>query len=472
MDRTTKGHSREVLGIAWPLVISTASFSVMQFCDRVFLANYSGDALRAVVPASILAFTFVCGFRALVAYANAFVAQYYGAEEPENCSLATMQAIILSFILWPIVCATIPIGRALLIAADHPAAVLTGELDYFTIILLGGITNILPLAVGSFFIGRGKTSILMISILAGNIVNIALDYALIFGKFGMPEMGIRGAAIGTVIAGLVPPAILLTRFFSKDCDRIYATRSSFRLRLDMMTRMIRFALPSGIHFTIHIGSFAFFVVLVGRIGPNALAASNIVLSINLFAFMPMIGLGLAAQSLLGQYVGAGDPDSAHRAVISSLKIGVIYIACIGSTFILFPSQYIALFTGGGENSIHSDQVYETVRILMLMLVVRGFADTIDIVLSNALKGAGDTRFVMIFSIALAWTMLGGGEYLIIEVFGGGIYLAWAWAILYLTVMALGYWLRFRAGHWRRINLLGKRIHPPLATDPEALALSE
>jgi multidrug resistance protein, MATE family len=472
MATREKGHWREVLKLAWPLVISTASFSVMQFCDRVFLANYSGDALRAAVPASILSFTFVSGFRAVVAYANTFVAQYYGAGRKHDCALATMQAVILSFLLWPLILLSIPLGRAFLILADHPPAVLSGELEYFTITLLGGITNLLPLAAASFFIGRGRTFIMMAAIVIGNIVNILLDYILIFGKFGLPEMGIRGAAIGTVAAGLVTPLILLCVFFSKRCDREYGTRASIRLKPALMKRMIRFALPAGVHFALHIGSFAFFVVMVGRIGPTALAASNIVLSVNLFAFMPMVGLGLAAQTLLGQYVGSGDPKSGYRSVISALKIGAVYISCVGASFALFPAQYISLFTSDSPQTVSAGEVYGTVRILMLMLIARGFADMIDIVLSNALKGAGDTKFVMVFSLALAWTMLGGGEYLIIEVFGGGIYLAWSWAILYLIVMAIGYWLRFQSGRWRDIDLLGRRLAPPLATDPEAFVVTE
>lgn len=473
MEAIRKGEWREVLKIAWPLIISTASFSLMQFCDRAFLANYSGDALRAAVPASILSFTFICGFRAVVAYANAFVAQYYGAGEPENCSLATIQALILSFLLWPLVVAMIPVGRSFLMLANHPPAVLAGELDYFTIILLGSISNMLPLAAASFFIGRGQTLILMTAIVLGNAVNIMLDYLLIFGKLGLPELGIRGAAIGTIVAGLVTPTILMTIFFSRKCDRIYASRSALKLRLDMMKRMIRFALPSGVHFALHIGSFAFFVVMVGRIGADALAASNIVLSINLFAFMPMVGLGLAAQTLMGQYQGANDSASARRAVLSALRIGTIYITCISATFVLFPSQYISLFTSEAPGTVAAGTVFGTVRILMLMLVVRGFADMIDIILSNALKGAGDTKFVMAFSLAVAWTMLGVGEYLIIEVFNGGIFIAWAWAIVYLIVMAIGYWARFGSGKWKQIDLLGRRPPAtPAATDIEALGVTE
>lgn len=467
---TVKGGSREVLGIAWPLIITTASYSVMQFFDRVFLANYSGDALRAVVPASILAFTFICGFRAVVVYANTFVAQYHGAGEPRNCALATMQSLILSFVVWPLILLLIPVGRAFFRLADHPPAVLAGELDYFTIALFGSITNILSLGAASFFIGRGKTFFLMSAVIVGNSLNILLNYLLIFGKFGLPEMGIRGAALGTVLSPIATIAILLTSFFSKKTDREYNTRSSFQIRFDLMKRMIRFAFPSGIHFALHIGSFAFFVVMVGRIGPTELAASNIVLSVNLFAFLPMIGLGLATQTLLGQYMGAGDPRSAERSVLSALKIGFIYIALIGSTFVIMPNQYIALFTGDADQLIAREEVFEMVRILMLMLVFRGLADMVDIVLSNALKGAGDTRFVMVFSLATAWTMLGVCVYLIIEVFNASVYVAWAWAILYLIVMAVGYWLRFKSERWKTIDLLGKRETPP-AFNPDIEVLA-
>ncbi len=466
------GSGKEVLRVAWPLIISTASFSVMQFCDRAFLAHYSGDALRAVVPSGILAFTLICGFRALVAYSNTFVAQYYGAGEHKLCSLATMQGVILSFLLWPVILTLIPLGRGLLMLANHSPPVLADELNYFTLIMLGSITNILGIAAASFFIGRGKTIFLMTVLIFANSLNVALDYALIFGKWGFPSLGIRGAAIGTVVSGSTIPLLLLTLFFSKACDRKFATRAAVKFKFGMMKRMIRFALPSGISFAIHIGSFAFFVVMVGRLGPVALAASNIALSVNLFAFMPMIGLGLAAQTLTGQYLGAKDPDSAARAVFSSLKIGVVYIILIGITFVLMPHQYIALFTGSGDSVIHSDQVFECVRILMLFLVVRGLADIVDIILSSALKGAGDTKFVMIFSVATAWLMLGVGEYLIIEVFKSNIYVAWGWSILYLIVTATGYALRFHAGNWRNIDLMGIELPEPLSADIEAISAIE
>ncbi|MDZ4198947.1 MAG: MATE family efflux transporter, partial [Kiritimatiellia bacterium] len=132
------GGYREMLTIATPLIISMASFTLMQFADRIFLARYSAEAIQASLPAGILAFTLMSFFHALVGYAGTFVAQYHGAGSKEGCSRSTAQGIWMSFLSLPLLWALIPVGGWILVLANHPPAVLAEEKIYFDLLMAGG----------------------------------------------------------------------------------------------------------------------------------------------------------------------------------------------------------------------------------------------------------------------------------------------------------------------------------------------
>jgi MATE family multidrug resistance protein len=203
-------------------------------------------------------------------------------------------------------------------------------------------------------------------------------------------------------------------------------------------------------------------MLVGRMGAIAHIASNIALSVNLIAFMPMIGMGMAAAILVGQYLGRNDPGNAERVGWLTLKIGVGYILAIGTTFLLFPAFYTRMFAGDAADSIASGELLKTARILLAMLAVWGVADAASLIISGALKGAGDTHFVMYFQSAVAWGFLVSGQLLIVFVFHGGVYTSWLWTLLYIVILGIGFALRFRSGRWKSIDLLDRRV--PIAAD--------
>ena len=447
-----------MLKIAWPLIISTGSFSLLNFCDRMFLGWYSPESFRAAVPAGILCFTMICGFLALAAYSNTFVAQYYGAREYRKCSMATMQGVWLALLSWPITLLLIPVGLFALKASGHGEAVFHEERIYFTILMLGSVSQSFSAAVSGFFSGRGDTVTVMVANVIGNLVNILLDYLLIFGKWGFPEMGIAGAAIASVIAGWVSPAILLLIYLAPVNDRVYATRSSLRWNIGQIRRMIRYGGPSGIHLFLDLASFSLFVLLLGRQGEAAAIASNMALSINLFALMPMIGLGIATSIMVGQYMGARQPDLAEKSGWIALKAGMVYTIPLVTTFVLFPRFYVDLF-GQNEGVAASQEVFAICRQLLMILVAWGVMDAANFIISGALKGAGDTRFVMYFHTSLAWGFFAIGELVLVLVFHAGPVAAWLWCLLYIMILSLGYCWRLRSGRWKSIDILER--HTPL-----------
>ncbi len=451
------GGWRELMQMAWPLIISSGTFAVLNFCDRLFLSWYSEEAFRASLPAGILFFTLVCGFMALAGFANTFVAQFWGAGDKAGCARATAQGIFFSLLSIPLIMMLVPVGLWFLRISGHGAEVLALEEEYFRILMWCGGGMTLSSALGSFFSGRGKTFVIMVCNIVANSLNILLNYLFVFGKWGFPEMGIAGAGWATVIGSWVSPLIFALLYFSKPVNAEFGTFRNLRFNRWLFMRMIRFGLPSGIHWFLDVAAFTIFVLLVGRMGAVAHIASNIALSVNMIAFMPMIGMGMAASILVGQYLGRNQPGYAERIGWLALKVGIGYIAAIGVTFLLFPTFYISMFAGDAGGSVPLGELLKTARILLAMLAVWGIADASAIIISGALKGAGDTHFVMYFQSIVAWGFLVLGQLLIVFVFHGGVYVSWVWTLLYIVILGIGFALRFRSGRWKSIDLLDRRV---------------
>ena len=446
------GGYAEVLRVAWPLIVSTGSFTLMQFVDRMFLAWHSPVSIQAALPGGLLAFTLISGFMALAGYANTFVAQYHGAGDREGCSRATAQGLWLALLSYPLILLLIPVGRWLLRLSGHAPEVLAEELTFFTLLMAGGLSIPLGAGISSFFTGRGDSFTTMLANVAGNLVNIALDYALIFGHWGCPALGIRGAAYATVIAGFIAPAILFALYLGPRLRAAYRTAATLRPDRALLLRLVRFGLPSGLHLFLDVASFSAFVLLTGRMGEAALRVSNIAFSINMVAFMPLIGISIAATILVGQYQGRRDAATAARAGWNALRIGMGYMALIGLTYLLLPAAYFQLFARGGGAGLSLEALLPVGRLLLAMMAAWGLLDAINLVLAGALKGAGDTRFVMIYSTAMAWGLLVPGSWIILSS-GGSIVAAWAWLTFYVMILSVGFWRRYRSGVWQSIEVI-------------------
>ncbi|MBU0677330.1 MAG: MATE family efflux transporter [Verrucomicrobia bacterium] len=464
---------KAVLRVAWPLIVSTGSFTIMMFCDRMFLSWHSAVAIQAVLPAGILAFALTCAFVAIAAYANIFVAQYFGSGDHFGCSRSTAQGIIFALVSYPLILVGVPFGIWFLHAAGHAPDVYGAEKMYFVIVMLGSIAPPLNAAAGSFFTGRGDTRTTMAANVAGSIVNIVLDYMLIFGRWGFPALGLQGAAIATIVAGFVSPIILLALYFSGRMDKQFSTRRSFRYDSRLFWRMVRFGFPSGIHLAVDIAALSFFILLTGRAGGVALAASNIAISINALAFMPLIGFGTAASVLVAQYKGRANIPTAEQVVWTAWRLGTGYAVAVGLTYVLLPEFYISIFAGSGPATIPLSALLPIGRKLLLVMVVWAVMDAGKLIVGHALNGAGDTRFVMAFSAVMAWVFLAGGQWVILVHFRGSILVAWSWTTLYVGLVAFGYMIRFRSGRWKSIEVLEPRPYvEPSRPGSEAIGIAD
>lgn len=447
---------RHVLRIAWPLIVSNGAFTAMLFCDRMFLAWHSTTSIQAALPAGIWAFTLTSGFMAVAAYTNTFVAQFYGAGDYNSCSKATAQGVAFSLFSIPALLILIIPGRWIIQACGHAPDVTAEELSYFTIIVAGSIPIPLNAALSSFFSGRGKTQLIMVVTILCNAVNVVLDYLLIFGKAGLPALGIQGAAYATVIAGIISPVILLAIYFSRYTPPEFQVRKNLHYDHILFMRMLRFSIPSGLHLALDVGSFSIFVLLTGRMGELASSTSAIALSINTLAFLPLVGIGIATSILVGQYQGAGDTNKSRIYTHAAFQIGVFYMSIAAYFFIFQPEMLVSLFTDRGANTLKLSEILPASKIILIFAALWGYADAANLIYGSALKGAGDTRFVMVFSLILAWGLLVPGAFILIVWLNMSIISAWAWVCGYVILLGVGFILRFRRGKWQFIDILGSQ----------------
>jgi multidrug resistance protein, MATE family len=454
----TPGGVKEFLAIAYPLIISNASMSVMQFADRLFLSWAGPENIAAVLPAGILLFTFWSIFLGISEYTNTFVAQFHGAERPREIASATWQgihfAVISSFLTLPF----LPMGLATLQLFSHAPDVLALEKTYFTFLFFGGPFFILNGALCSFYSGRGKTKVIMSVNIGVNFLNLFLDYVLIFGKWGFPEWGIKGAAIGTTLATACATGIFLILFLSQKNHQRFATRSSYKINPDLMKRLIRFGTPSGIHFFLEISSFTMFVFLVGRIGEVELAATNIALSLNMLAWFPMLGASIATATMVGQYIGRNDYVTARKSAFTAFYTTEAYMLAFAVLYIGLRHPMVLVFQGDPAHStIPFEAILALGATLMIYVALYQMFDAMVVSFSGALRGAGDTSFAMWACVVCGWGIFVPGTWMATEYFQLGVLAAWAWVWVYCAILGIIYLIRFNSGKWKSIEVIPKQL---------------
>jgi len=458
-----KGGYREVLILAIPLILSTASWSVQHFVDRMFLSWYSSEALAAAMPAGMLHFSMVSIFMGTVGYVGTFVAQYHGANMYHRIGPAIWQSIYISLVGGLLLLCVIPFAEPVFRLIGHSEQVQHNEVVYFKVICFGGGPYLVSTAISGFFSGRGKTWPIMWVNTFATIVNLILDYLLIFGHWGFPEMGIKGAGIATVLAGLFSLFVFLVLMASDTYNATYHTLKGWRPEKELFTRLLRFGLPSGVQFFLEMAGFTAFILLVGRLGTTSLAATNIAFNINMLAFMPMIGIGIAVSMLVGQYLGAEKPKLAQTSAYSGFHMTMFYMTSIATAYVLVPDIFIAPFALKADPKAFKE-VYDFSIILLRFVAIYSLFDTLNIIFSSAIKGAGDTRFVMFMTSGLSLFVLVIPTYLAVMVFEYGLMLTWGIATAYVILIGIAFFLRFLNGKWKTMRVIEPTL-PANTTTP-------
>ncbi len=436
-----------MLAMAAPIILGSFAWVAMQFVDTMMVGWLGKEPLAAVGSANIWSYTLCTFFLGLCGCVSTFVAQSIGRGKKEEAGRYTWQGLYAGCGNIVLAIALLPLTHPLFNAMGHPPGVTALEIEYFTIRLLGFGFIAWHMALASFFVSIHRPMIPTIVAIIANIINALLNYALIFGEWGFPRLEIAGAAYGTVFGLFFQAAVLFALFLHPALAAEFGTRSGWRLHARKLRELVRIGWPSGLNMLLEITTWAVFIsFIIGKFGADALAAQNAVLSVMHISFMPAVALNQAITPIVGKYLGAKDIARAKQRAYTATGMGAAYMA-VGGIFFAFTGEWVlrTFFDASGE-------VASIGRVFFYWAAVFQGFDAVTIVMSGALRGAGDTRFMAMVMLVGSYCLFLPLALLLAFPLGLGPIGAWGGATVYIILLAGVMLWRFGAERWRNIQI--------------------
>jgi multidrug resistance protein, MATE family len=445
------GDMGELVRLAWPLILSNGFWALQITLNRILLSRAGSDCIGAATAAGMLYWTPICLLQGVAAYAAIFVAQYHGAGQYHRVGPAVWQALYFALASGIAFLTLIPLAPMLIALVDHPPALRVMEVTYFRCLTVNALPTLVTAAASSFFLGRGDSRIVLLVNGIGSTVTGLLAYAWVSGRWGFPAWGVAGAGWATVTGSTLSCLISLVFLFRPSLDSLYATWSGWRPDRGLMSRLLSLGVPSGLMVALDSLAFTMFVLIVGRLGQAELAATSIAITINLSTCLPSLGLGQAVAVLVGRRLGENRPDSAGLATWTGVEIILIYTAYVGVLHCTIPETLAWCFRVDSDATAWAD-VMRRIPVLMRFLAVYSIFESVTIVLSFALRGAGDTWFVTAAALALSWPVMVLPTWFAWQ-HGWSLDWPWTFASLYVAMLALSLVVRFCQGNWHSMRVI-------------------
>lgn len=443
----------KVWQISWPLIVANSFWNFQVTIDRMFLGQYSTESLGAAIATIAFFWAPMALVHQTAAYVTTFVAQYLGSKQEEWVGPSFWTSIYTGLIGGLLFLLLIPLAPTIFGLMGHSGRLQALEVDYFQALAYSALPTALVAACSGYFTGIGNSRWIMLINGAGLILNVGLDYILIFGKFGVPAMGIFGAGLATACANLGAALLGFYLVFTSS-DRVrYNLPQGWKFNPELFWRFLKFGVPSGLQWSMEGLAFATFIAFIGNLpnGDSALAASSITFTIMMLAIHPVLGLAQGVSALVGQSLGEDDPATATQVSWVGVAMGLFYVGLMGLSFLVFPNFYLNLFGTKTDSAIWID-VQTMVPYLLMFVAFFLLFDCVNLVLSFTLKGAGDTRFVSIVALLLPWPLMVLPTYVMLG-WPNGVYWAWGAASFFICVQGTVFLLRFLQGRWKSMRVI-------------------
>ncbi|MDO5309454.1 MAG: MATE family efflux transporter [Planctomycetia bacterium] len=445
-----RAGGREMIRLAGPIVISSASLALMNFADRLYLTWYDQSSMSAAFQAGCLLWTLLNFPVGIACFTNTFVSQYNGARQYKRIGTVVWQGVFFGLLAGLIFVALTPLVAPFfrMIAGDSQLIKL--EEQYWFYLSIGAGVNIAHEPLTAYFSGRRDTKTVMWVGVSAIIVNAVLDPILIFGINGHMRWGVVGAAIASTIALFFKFFVYLALALHRDKTWQCGLRDRIRLDIAEMTRLVKLGAMSALQFTFDAGVFELFILLMAWFGEDASGAAAIAFNLDFLAFMPIVGIGVATSTSVGNYVGAKRFRLAQRSVFTALTLTVACLGFFAVAYILAPNFFLDFYALNDPEKFMSIRplAVNALRFISLYLV----ADGVNVVMASALRGAGDARFIMIGTLSIALPML-GALFLGVFRFGYGLSFCWTMLFAYVMLLASTFLVRFCIGSWRSQRLV-------------------
>ena len=496
----------EMLSIAVPTVATTTSFTLMTFMDKLMVSRLGPDPVYVAAQgngglSSWVAISVIFGMLGVV---NTFVSQNLGAGKPERAPAYAWNGIWLSAILYVSLIVPFAVVLPWLYAWMRDASMEAAALDavvrrdemaatYARVLLFASIITTARQAIQQYFYGMHRPLLVFVSALAGNITNFVCNSLFIYGPggaqptgiawldawfafaasvcqaTGIPQLGVVGAAWGTVVGIIVELVICLVVFIGPRFNRMYATRSQWRPDVKRLKELFSVGWAPGLMFGNEMICWGTFMVYyVGHFGAEHSAAGWIAHQWMSLSFMPAVGISVAVTSMVGKCMGMGRPDLAAKRARLGLTVAMVYMGFCGLCFVLFRASLVRFFIDERTSEEVAARLVELGSAFLVATAVFQVFDALAMTLAGALRGAGDTVFVGVMTVVSSWLILVGGGKIAISFFPQMQSVGpWMAAATYIIVLAVFTTARFAAGKWKTIKLVRDDNHP--GPDPQATA---
>jgi MATE family multidrug resistance protein len=447
------------LSLGLPLILSMMSVTIQHFVDRIFLTWWSAEAVAGVTSAGFAIWVLTGLFNGTAEYATPFVSQYVGAKREERIGAVVYQACYFAVLAglagWALSYFVTPFFDAV----GHAPSMRVHQIDYARIMLRGTFPVVLMVAFSTYFAGRGKTRVVLGVTVVATAVNVVLDWALIFGKFGFEAMGTVGAAYATIISQVIGALVYLALIL-RSPERMAHGFLNFRFEPKVFGRLLKLGVPSGLQPSLEILAFTLFMFVIGSVGVAPLAATSIAFNLNSLVFLPAVGLSYGVSTLVARYLGMQRPALADRAIKSGLVISQAYMLVCGSVYLLFPHILLAPYAVGADPATFPE-VSAIATVLLRFVAFYSIFDMVNLVCAGGLKGAGDTRFPMLATVLISWFAMLLPTWWFCVRGGHGVYVAWIFATLYVVILGIVLFVRYRKGAWKSLRVIESDALPAL-----------
>lgn len=444
---------KNIIKIAYPVILTMFSMNIMIFVDRAFVAKYNITQFAATLPASNLALTVGSVFTGVIAYCAMLISQYYGAKKYKECSSVMWQSIYLSVIFSALLLVIAPLAVNIFKIMGHSGDLLKYEMQYFYIVILSTCVQFFSTAFSCLFRGIGDTKVPMVVGIIANVANIILDWVLIFGKFGFPKLGgIVGGGSATVISciiGLLLYILFLNKDIFKNQYKIFVHK---KLDKKVINKLLHFGFPSGIQNFVAFGYYSILLLMIGKTGEFNLSCASIAFTIEGISIFPVTGLATAISIIVGQERGAGRTENIIDAVKKGVLLGMGFNLLVIIVFNFFPYLLISVFNSGGEQAsviLIRDYTVVLVRLTSVWIVF----DTIQIIIGNVLRALGETVFMMRIFIVMPILFYMVIPYILCFVLGLSFTWIWIGLVIYSVCMFSLVTTRLLSGKWKKIEVI-------------------
>lgn len=437
---------RQLTRLAGPSLVENLLQTLLMTFDMIFIGQLGKEAIAGIGLGGQLTFFLQVAFMGLAVGSTALVARAIGAGDRDEAERIAKQSLTLAMVVG------LGIGLFTWFTADGIVGVMgaTENVSEMASDFLR-IVSVFAFVMGVMFIGsgalRGAGDTVTPMLITGfiNIINIIVAYTLIFGNFGFPRLGPLGSAVAIVTARAVGAALIVYALFKRNRVLPLSVRGGWGFNRDVIARILNIGLPGAAEQVVFQLGFLVFAAMAVSLGTANYAAQQIAFTISGFSIMPAFAFGVAATTLVGQNLGAKDPERAEQSAYQALKNGTVWMTLMGVAFFIWREPLVQLFT--------TDQEVWAPAMMCLTFIALGQPFlSVTMIVASALRGAGDTRATLVITFAGMWLVRVVGGYWLGIVLGLGLFGMWVAWVGDFMVRALLVLLRFRSGRWKTLRV--------------------